>query len=93
MNEEEYSFTIINKEGLEVTCDVLSIISDDDSRVYLLYTDYILDDNGNFRVLASELVQNKDQFTLEDIKDEEKLKALLESSKDLYEKTIAEVKE
>jgi uncharacterized protein YrzB (UPF0473 family) len=93
MNEEEYSFTIINKEGLEVTCDVLSIISDDDSRVYLLYTDYILDDNGNFRVLASELVQDKDQFTLEDIKDEEKLKALLESSKDLYEKTIAEVKE
>lgn len=89
MNNEEYSFTIINKEGIEVTCDVISMITDDDSRIYLLYTDYILDDNGNFRVLASELVQNKDQFTLEDIKDEEKLKALLESSKDLYEKTVA----
>ena len=87
---EEYSFTVINKEGIEVTCDVLSMITDKDSRIYLLYTDYLLDDNGNFRVLASELVQKKEGFLLQDIDDKEKLEVLINSAKKLYEKTLAE---
>ena len=86
---EEYSFTIINKEGMEVTCDVLSMITDKDSRIYLLYTDYLLDDNGNFRLLASELVQKKNDFVLKDIEDQEKLNELVKSTKNLYEKTLA----
>lgn len=85
---EEYSFTVINKEGLEVTCDVVSMITDDDSRIYLLYTDYLLDDNGNFRLLASELVQKKNDFILQDIENKEKLDELVRSAKDLYEKTM-----
>ena len=86
---EEYSFTIINKEGMEVTCDVLSMITDKDSIIYLLYTDYLLDDNGNFRLLASELVQKKNDFVLKDIEDQEKLNELVKSTKNLYEKTLA----
>ena len=89
---EEYSFTVINKEGIEVTCDVVSMISDDKSRIYLLYTDYLLDDNGNFRLLASELVQKKNDFILQDITDKEKLKELVSSAKNLYQKTIADNK-
>ena len=84
---EEYSFTIINKEGMEVTCDVISMITDDKSRIYLLYTDYLLDDTGNFRLLASELVQNKNEFLLKDIEDREKLKELVSSAKEFYQKT------
>ena len=86
---EEYSFTVINKEGLEVTCDVVSMITDDSSRIYLLYTDYLLDEKGNFRLLASELVQNKNDFILKDIADEKKLEELVKSAKNLYEKTMA----
>ena len=85
---EEYSFTVINKEGIEVTCDVVSMITDSSSRIYLLYTDYLLDDNGNFRLLASELVQKKNDFILQDIEDKEKLKELVKSAKNLYEKTM-----
>ena len=86
---EDYSFTIINKEGIEVTCDVVSMITDDSSRVYLLYTDYLLDDNGNFRLLASELVQNKNDFVLKDIEDKKKLKELVLSAKNLHEKMLS----
>ena len=85
---EEYSFTVINKEGIEVTCDVVSMIADNDSRIYLLYTDYLLDDNGNFRLLASELVQKKNDFILQDIEDKNKLDELVRSAKNLYEKTM-----
>ena len=85
---EEYSFTVINKEGLEVTCDVISMIADQDSKIYLLYTDYLLDDNGNFRLLASELVQKKKDFILQDIEDKSKLAELVKSAKNLYEKTM-----
>lgn len=85
----DYSFTVINKEGIEVTCDVLSMIADKDSKIYLLYTDYLLDDRGNFRLLASELVQKKEDFILQDIDDKEKLNELVRSAKNLYEKTMA----
>lgn len=85
--DNEYSFTVINNEGIEVTCDVISMISDDKSNIYLLYTDYLLDDNGNFRLLASELVQTKDNdFMLKNIEDSEKLHELVNSTKDLYKK-------
>ncbi len=86
---EEYSFTIVNDKGIEVTCDVVSMITDKDSRVYLLYTDYLLDDKGNFRLLASELVQTKNNdFMLKDIEDKNKLSELVKSAKNLYEKTV-----
>lgn len=87
--DNEYSFTVINKEGMEVTCDVISMITDEDSKIYLLYTDYLLDDKGNFRLLASELVQEKDDFVLKDIEDKVKLSELVKSSKDLYTKTMS----
>lgn len=85
---EEYSFTVINKEGMEVTCDVISMITDADSKIYLLYTDYLLDERGNFRLLASELVQKKEDFILQDIEDQKKLTELVKSAKNLYEKTM-----
>ena len=88
MNTPEYSFTIVNNEGIEVICDVLSMITDKDNRIYLLYTDYILDTSGSFRVLASELVQNKDDFILKNIEDKKKLNALFTSARELYKKTV-----
>lgn len=89
----EYNFTIINKEGIEVICDVISIISDDESRIYLLYTDYLLDNDGNFRLLASELVQSQNDFILKEIEDKDKLKELLRSANKVYTKKMSEIME
>ena len=88
MNNEGYNFTVINKEGMEVTCDVISMVADADSKIYLLYTDYLLDDKGNFRLLASELVEKNKDFILQDIKDKKKLKEIIDSSKSLYQKQL-----
>jgi uncharacterized protein YrzB (UPF0473 family) len=88
MMNEEYSFTVINKEGIEVTCDVLSMITDEKSNIYLLYTDYLLDSKGNFRLLASQLVQEKKDFVLKDIDDELKLSELIKAARNLYQRTV-----
>ena len=82
--EQEYCFTVINKEGIEVTCDVVSMIADKDSRIYLLYTDYLLDEKGDFRLLASELVQKNDDYILQDIENEDKLEELIKSARNVY---------
>lgn len=92
MMNEEYSFTVINKEGMEVTCDVLSMTADKNNKIYLLYTDYLLDDNGNFRILASELVQKDGDFLLKDIEDIKKLKEIVKFSKEIHEKLMCESK-
>ena len=87
--DQGYSFTVVNNEGLEVTCDVISMIADKDSRIYLLYTDYLLDEKGNFRLLASELIQQKEDFVLKDIIDQKKVNELIKSAKSIANKAMA----
>ena len=64
---EEMSFTIVNNDGIEVKCDVLSIINDEEDKTYLLYTDYILNDNNEYNVYVSQLIKDEDNFILEEI--------------------------
>ena len=55
---EDYSFTIINDQGMEVKCDLISIINDNEThQTYVIYTDYLLTKANKFRVLISELVE------------------------------------
>ena len=57
MEIEDYSFTIINDQGMEVKCDLISIITDNDTdQIYVVYTDYLLTKTNKFRILISELV-------------------------------------
>ena len=52
--EEKNSFTVINDEGKEVTCDVLfTFDSDETKKSYIVYTDNTKDDKGNIQVYAS----------------------------------------
>ena len=54
---DDYSFTIVNEQGMEVKCDVISVVSDNETnQVYLVYTDYLLTKTNKFRILISELV-------------------------------------
>ena len=48
MNEKASSFTVINKEGKEVKCDVLfTFDSEETGKSYMVYTDNTKDDKGN----------------------------------------------
>lgn len=87
MNIEDYSFTIINDQGMEVICDLISIINDNDTnQTYVVYTDYLLTKTNKFRILISELVETQQGYILQDIKDETKKEEIKKTSLTLHAK-------
>lgn len=51
---EKDTFTVINDEGKEVTCNVLfTFDSDETGKSYIVYTDNTKDKSGNIQVYAS----------------------------------------
>lgn len=52
--KEKNTFTVINQQGEEITCDVLfTFDSNETQKSYLVYTDNTKDKNGNIQVYAS----------------------------------------
>lgn len=95
MNEvEEYSFTIINDQGMEVKCDLISIINDNETdQVYVVYTDYLLTKTNKFRILISELTQENDSFILKDVRNADKLEEIKKASLTLHSKAYKRLQE
>ena len=93
-NIDEYSFTIINDQGMEVKCDLISVIKDNDSeQVYVIYTDYLLTKNNKFRVLISELVEANGDYILKDVNDPIKVEELKKTSLTLHNKAYQRLQE
>lgn len=62
--EEKNTFTIINDEGKEVTCEILfTFDSEETKKSYIVYTDNTTDEEGNVKVYAS--VYNKESVDAE----------------------------
>lgn len=52
--KKENTFTIVNDEGKEITCEVLFTYEDEKTKKnYIAYTDNTLDEEGNTKVYAS----------------------------------------
>ena len=93
-NIEDYSFTILNEQGIEVKCDVISVVKDNETnQVYLVYTDYLLTKNNKFRILISELVSENGNYVLHDVTDENKLEEIRNTSLTLHEKAYQRLQE
>lgn len=75
---EKNTFTVINDEGKEITCDVLfTFDSDETKKSYIVYTDNTKDDNGNIQVYASIFDPNsEDQMELIPIESEKEWKVI-----------------
>ena len=74
MNEKASSFTVINKEGKEVKCDVLfTFDSEETGKSYMVYTDNTKDAQGNVQVYASIYDPNDPNTKLEEIKSEKEI--------------------
>ena len=90
MGENNLSFNIINNDGVEVKCDTLAIIKpeiENTGEVYVIYTDYTLDNNNNnINVYASLLVQDENGYRLEMISDLENYSNLLNLVQQEYKK-------
>lgn len=71
--ENEYSFTTTNEDGLEVKCDVLSVVNmENNSNPVVIYTDYTLSDDDKLNLYVSQLVEGPDgTSTLEQLDDYE----------------------
>lgn len=77
MNEKASSFTVINKEGKEVKCDVLfTFDSEETGKSYMVYTDNTKDAQGNVQVYASIYDPNDPNTKLEEIKSEKEWKVI-----------------
>ena len=90
--EEEYNFTVVDDNGNEVLCDVISLLQDEKTNnLYVIYTDYTLNENNQFNTYLSELVEKKVEFTLKSIKNKSKYEQWLETAKTVYERAISDL--
>lgn len=76
MNKEN-TFTVLDNEGKEITCEVLfTFESDETKKNYIVYTDNSLDEAGNIKVYASIFDPSKDSTELMPIETEREWKII-----------------
>lgn len=89
MEEKDLSFNVINKDGIEVKCDTLAILkpeNEETGEVYVIYTDYTVDENNNLNVYASQLLKDENGYKLEIIENLENYANLLNKVQQEYKK-------
>ena len=87
--DEEYNFTVVDDNGNEVICDVISVLHDEkNNNLYVVYTDYTLNDNNQFNTYLSELVEKKGVFSLKNVSSKLKYEELVETAKTVYGRAI-----
>lgn len=78
------TFTVINDEGREITCNVLfTFDSDETKKSYIVYTDNTKDEKGNIKVYASiydpKSVDSMELLPIESEKEWKVIETILES--------------
>lgn len=66
---EDYSFTVMDENGLETICDTLSVVNIEGENPLIIYTDYSLDKDNKFNLYVSKMIKENDNFKLEKIDD------------------------
>lgn len=67
---EDYSFTIQDDLGNEIICDTLAVIEIEDEPI-VIYTDYTLNEDNKFNLYVSKMIEDGDNFKLEEFKNYE----------------------
>ena len=66
--KEKNTFTVMDENGKEVTCEVLfTFDSEETKKNYIVYTDNTTDEEGNVRVYASTFDPNSENTELKPI--------------------------
>ena len=74
---DKNTFTVINDEGKEITCNVLfTFDSEETGKSYIVYTDNSVDDQGNTQVFASIFDPTTKSTKLEPIETEKEWKVI-----------------
>ena len=89
---DEYNFTVIDENGNEVICDVISVLQDQKTNeLFVVYTDYTTNDKGQFNTYLSKLEEKRGNYNLRPIESRERLSSLLKDSKSLYGKALEQL--
>lgn len=92
--EEEYNFTVVDDNGNEVICDVISVLHDEkNNEIFVVYTDYTLNDNNQFNTYLSQMIEKNGEYTLKGISSKTKYESLTETAKTVYGNAISELLE
>ena len=76
MNKEN-TFTVLDNEGKEITCEVLfTFESDETNKNYIVYTDNTTDEQGNTKVYASIYTPDSENLNLTAIETEKEWKII-----------------
>lgn len=96
MNNEfndDYSFTVLDDDGKEVVCDVISMLKDKKTNeIYVLYTDYSYDESHKFNLYLSEMKEKNGTYTLNTISSKSRYVEILDEAEVVYGKGIEELK-
>ena len=84
MKYEDLSFTLTNDEGMEVVCDITSVVPNEENKEepYVVFTDYRLDENDEFVMQYGKLIEIDGDYVLKRIEDESIVNKIKEALKD-----------
>jgi hypothetical protein len=71
MKYDDLSFTVKDNKGNDVVCDILSIVPNDENpkEPYVVFTDYMLDENDEFVLQYGKVVEFNDNYILDAVTD------------------------
>ena len=84
MKYEDLSFEIKNEDGLEVECDILSIVPNEENKnePFVVFTDYMLDENDEFVLQFGKVVEENGNYLLEKVEDKDTVMKIREQLTD-----------
>ena len=92
MKYEDLSFTIVNKDGIEVICDITTVIpnKDNSDEPYVIFTDYTLDDKDEFVEQYGKIINVEGDYILKVIEDPKVIEMIKKESQDEVVKYVNE---
>jgi len=84
MKYEDLSFTMTNKDGIEMICDILAVVPnpEDKESPYVIYTDYTLDEHDEFVNSYGKIINVEGEYVLKNITDEKIIELIKKESED-----------
>ena len=84
MKYEDLSFTVKDDDGEDIICDILSVVPNDDNdeEPYVVFTDYMLDENDEFVLQYGKIVEENGEYTLQKVDDPKVVDLIKDGLKD-----------
>ncbi len=84
MKYENLSFDVLDDKGNKIKCDIISVVpnEENDKESYVVFTDYMLDENDEFVMQYGKVIEENGEYTLEKIDDPKIIDLIKDSLKD-----------